>query len=796
MLNLLARENRTTTRLSFITLLTVILSHFSPIAQAELPFLQALSSYKPQFAGEEKAVVGGVAVATLRSDLPQHLVADDTLVTFVHQSADETEQWAWIRNIVAGNKFNTDEYPIELAWHPVEPGQNISPILRKLRSNWGRTLIWRPAPVDAKMSYIVWNDMDVFKMKAPQKNITITNVPDSDFGHRATLANQRAPVSHHRMWSFPEPPETALEIGEENSPYKVTFTDASFDAGNPWLWTKGARWGVHHGGCRNPGYEPGTADPEHESHYPNIRWFSQSGLIEIMVPGRGNPSEYPSDGIPVAIHSDFRHIWGNAIYIRSEPSGLEFVNGKRNPLYDKNRGGTLALNVEISGEFYDAGIEFVPHDIYHPVRDLHLKNPVISDPYSLGTAYPGYGAPKSHMDATCSSIAFPRLDIGLYGTARGEVTFQYGAAGMASYLVRDLHGTLPHQPLKINYVDIGYTAGESPKYTWDARQCCIPKIDGFAPSTKYGAKQGAIRIETNVTGDFKAGRLHIPLALEWGADDSGGVDIARAMHWRTNNAIPHFVPAPPLIPPDYYPKTNDQRIFLEVSHDAIPVQGNPWLTLYSNMSLQGETELPFSLVLLGARDEAVPDHVTEDNSGQALIIEALTILDNENVFHVKPGDAPPKIRIGNSNWAPPKYLWFKELIRFENVKKNGEFIYSPAWDHFNWTLRIDKPLQPGVRFLLGKAQSYIGKSIENSGWHRNQLAQMSTRSAPGEAYYSAVKDNIPPNSNVLDPALWNKVKNPFDSMRLIYLGKTYHLGPYGAFIDEKQQLVMFEKPDR
>lgn len=764
----------------------VIFSFATTNSQAELdpptshPYLYDFRDRTPMFEGERAQIVGGWAIAKKITAKEQY-TSDHLIITLVDINSEDPTQWAWIREGVLGADLNTDSNPIEFSWYPFLKGQDLSPFLIALRRNWGDTLIWRPAPVDGTMSFINWGKMNRLAMKAPNKNITIKNVPNSDRTHLATIGNSIEPVSHHRMWHFPVPPTHSLEIGEIDSPYKVTFQDASFDKSSPFLWAKGAKWAVQQGSCRNPYYDQNSDNPNHESYYQYIRWFSLSGLIEVEVPQILTPSKnaklYTNK---IKIHSDFRHIWGNAFFARSTPLTTSLDNLKKS--YSNTLAGNEVLDVEISGQFYDAGIEFRSHGKAHPLKKLVLNSVTISDPFSLGTAYSGDGAPTSYLDGLCSTLSNPSLNLGVFGRASGSVIFEYGAASLTGYLVRELNGDNALEPMSVTYRNIGFIGIPPHAQSWDARKCCIPKIDGFAHD-----KNKAIRMKINVIEQFKKGRLNTPLAIEWGDDDSTGVGIHQVAYFEMVNAAPHFIPAPPLVPPNHYPKTPESRIHFKTTHRKKPVSGNPWVILNSNMTLISGSRIPYSLVLLGARDEKIPNQLDQKNAGDALIIEDVIIEHFDNIFHNVYGDAPAKIRLGNSNWAPPKYIWISGKLTFENVEKNGEIIYSPAWNNIEWTLRIDQILQPGVRIKLGKAQNYSGRTIENSKWYRGQIAQQ--YDSKSTDYFAALKDGIEKNSNRFDKKLWKKIDNPFDGMSLIYRQKKYKLPASGAIVDAKGNLT-------
>ncbi len=772
--------------------LVFILSTALHTSAEDSTYLVELGSRTPDFEGEQIAIVGGTAIAERypTGSTKPYQVMDNLLVTSAPAPAGDAAEWVWRRQASAGKNFNTEFLPIELSWFPFAEGDDIAPFLVNLKQNLGTTLIWRPPPVNAVMSYIDWGRMHTFKMKAPTKDITIYNVPSSDASHPSTTGAHGQIVSHHRMWHFPIPPTGSLEIGEERSTYRVTFQDADFNIKSPWLWNVGSKWRVQHGGCTNPFYNVDSKNSLHESFYPRIRWYSYSGLIEIFAPG-GNDilkTTYPPGGIPVKLHSDFHHTWGPAFFVASITLPKFQDSGSLTPGYNAGVGGKDAIALEISGEFNDASIELRPHGNSHPAADVWLKEVVITDPYSLRTAYPGSGPAKSSLDGVCSSLGNPGFYPGVRGRMRGSAIFKFGGAGFSGFLLKSLHGSSEKTAFHAVYEDIGYS--KSGLYTWNAALpgAAIPKIDGLqADRSSQSAK-----IKLEVTGKFKNNTVHTPLALEWGNDDSAGVDISREIHAEMVNSMLHFMPAPPLIPPTHSPSTQAQRIYIKTTHDVTSISGNPWAMFYSNMTITGGSIFPYSLVVRGARDEHIPTPISVENSGQAFIAENIVIKNNTQIKHNTAGDAPPKIRLGLSNWAPPKYTWFQGDVYFQNVLANGEFLYSPAWGNYVWTLRIDKPLQKGVRFKLGQAQNYSGRTTNDGLWYKDQITQVRNATGPTQPYYMAVRD-VPAGTSVTDTTYWQEVVNPFSNMRLIYLSNLYELPKLGAVINGQKKLVALDE---
>ena len=585
----------------------------------------------------------------------------------------------------------------------------------------------------------------------------------------------------HRMWYFPVPPKR-LQIGAINSEHRVTFTDASFNSESPWLWSTGSKTEFQSGSCDNPLFDPDIKDSSLAASFKKIRWFTKSGLITIDTP---KPLKlHDSHDFTVEIHSDFAHTWGNAIFIQSTP----LLTPDRDP-FRKHWSGTMAgnelLDISISGKFYDAGIELRAHGPNNPAQDLLLNDVTISDPFSLGTAFSGTGQPTSTIDGDCSNISSPALRLGPWSKARGSVTFEHGAAALFGYMIKGLSGVNENEPFRVTYKNIGFSDTVPQLRTWSASKCCIPKIDGFSDKSDR-----PVNISVTVENKFKSGRLHTPLAIEWGADDVQGVGLFKESFFEMKNAILHFMPAPPLIPPTHMPTTPKMRVNIKSNHGPVPVKGNPWAIFYSNMTLLDGSVFANGITLLGARDEKVPKTVSSSNFGQAFIAEDFTIKNNSNISQRITGDAPPKVRLGLNNWAPPAYIWFRGNIIFEEVVANGEIVFHPAWGDHKWVLRIDQPLQPGVRIKLGKAQSYSGRYIENATWHKGQIAQQKPAHGQSNRYFKALRDHIPPSSSVANKKLWLEIPNPFDSMTLIYLGKEYNLPKQGAVIGEAGELIL------
>lgn len=771
---------------------------FLPNTQAQ-QYLSELSIQVPQSQGELIAIVGGTAVAE-RFDLGQNPYIDDQLIIVTAPTpTGDNGEWIWRRVGALGVDFNTDSSPIEFAWFPFQTGDDLAPFLENLKTNWGTTLIWRPAPLDAVMSFIDWGQMHIFKMKAPSDDIKIFNVPESDMTHLSTTGAIGQTVSHHRMWHFPHVPTGTLEVGEENSPHRVTFQDAHFDFNNPWQWSIGSKSKITSGGCPNPFYDASATDSQHESFYPLVRWSTYSGLIEILVPGGNSNAElqYPLEGIPIKLHSNFHHIWGAGFFALSTPLPPTQPDGSPTQGYSAGWAGNDAIALEVSGEFYDARLELRAAGVHNPAVDVWLKAPTFSDPYSQGTDYPGFGPAKRAFDGSCSSLTNPGFYPGVYGRVRGSATLEFGGATFGGFLHKNMHGEFDHQAFHLIYKDIGFTAPSTPigeVLTWDTLQpsSASPKIDGFVAEDTFSLKPDKtlppLRLKVDVIGKHKLSKVHTPLALEWGNDDSAGISLSRELFAEMNNSMFHFIPAPPLIPPTHSPITHNERLFVKSTHDMITIEANPWVLLYSNMTLLGDSVFPFSLIALGARDEEIPVLIDADNLGDTLVFGDFTIRDNPDVKHVVTGDAPPKVRLGNSNWAPPKYAWFQGQITFENVVTNGEILYSPAWGDYSWTLRFDQPLQAGVRLKLGQAQNYSGRHTGSGLWYAGQVVQEQNAYGSEFSYYLAVQD-VPESTSVSNTQYWREIANPFAKVHFIYQGYIYDLPKEGAIVGSANELL-------
>lgn len=766
---------------------------FLTIANAEeIPYLADLAKKAPNYRGERVKIVGGFAVARRASEFGLQPHIDNILFSKPHLN-HPVHNWVWQREGELGLDLNTFDNPIELSWHPMVSGQDIAPVLRGLRKNTGDLLIFRPAPIDVRMSFIDWGSIDTLIMRAPSAPITISNVPESDRVHRASTGKPGRSVSHHRMWHFPTRPGKIVQIGELGSENRITFTDASFDRNNPWKWTAGARWAVQRGNCRNPAFDQKSQDPTHESYYKNIRYYSKSGLIGFSVP-LADDTPLSGDQANIAIHSNFKHVWGAAIFAESVIEPKSSAPSFKSNIQNYNA-GERALNFHISGEYYDAGITFRAHGTSHPVSDLLLDNVVISDPFGQGTAYPGDGPPTARKNAGCSSIGRPSLDLGVFGTARGKVHFRYGGASLSGHLPRTLSGKTPGEPLHLIFENIGYSDEEKSRLTWDARKCCLPKIDGIANPAQakldgFGVPDINLRIA--VEGKFARQRIHTPLAIEWGSDDANNVGLGAPINVLLENSMLHFMPAPPLIPPTHYPAAPNNRISLKTGHDKVKIIGNPWAVMYQNMTLKSGSALPYSLVLKGMIKKGSSEYVENSSLREAFIAESFSITNGHQLGHKKKGDAAAMIRLGLGNWAPPKFSWFKGEISFDNTDLNGEFRYAPAWDVNYWSVRIDKTLPSGTRFKLGRAQAFNHSGASNRFWYRNQIAQFDNASGESHKYYVAMKDRIKLTKKEIEAGGWRELENPFYSLRLYYLGELYRLRKQGAVINARGELVLLD----
>ena len=367
------------------------------------------------------------------------------------------------------------------------------------------------------------------------------------------------------------------------------------------------------------------------------------------------------------------------------------------------------------------------------------------------------------------------------------MTFEYGAAGLQGFLVRDLSGLDTNSAFEMTFSSIGYSIDG--QLSWDARRCCVPKIDGFT-SHPDGEP---IRLNINVKGPFKHARAHTPLAIEWGNDDAGNIEVGRPIEAVTRNSFLHMMPAPPLIPPTHYPKMLSSRITQTITHDAVEIHGNPWARLYSNMTLAAGSELPFGLVLTGFIDkDGKHDSTHGDPIDAATIIEATRFTGAEDILHSASGDANSAIRLGHGPYPPPKYVWIKGPIEFDNVARDGQLIYSPAWHGLVWTLRIDSPLQAGVRIKLGDAQSYTGKKLSKSQWFENQIGSPKRRTGEPRQYFVAVAESIPKGSSPNDKKQWEEIKNPFQGLTLIYRNQEFKLGRGGAVIGSDGSIIQLD----
>ena len=378
----------------FFSLFCLLLATTSAASGANRPSLSDLKDVVPTAEGEVISIVGGRAAAHVDSNKRYQ---SDMLVV-VRVEVDGQNDWIWLREGEIGIDFNSSTKPIEFDWHRFEENEDLTPVLNALRENWGDKLFWRPPPVNSKMSFMNWRHMDTFVMKSPRKDVTITNVVQSDNLHKPSIGSTTGTVSHHRMWYFPAPPRI-LRIGELNSAHHVTFRDESFDQLSPWRWTHGARWRVQAGACKNPYYLSDSEDPSHESYYEYIRWFSGSGLISIDVPEPLRPQDRPQE---VQIHSNFEHTWGDGLFIQSTPL-LELENDILRKNWSQKKAGSELLNINLSGSFFDSGITIRASGQSNPINELKLHAVTIADPFSQGTAFSGDGKPAAQLDGGCSS---------------------------------------------------------------------------------------------------------------------------------------------------------------------------------------------------------------------------------------------------------------------------------------------------------------------------------------------------------------------------------------------------------
>ena len=141
------------------------------------PYLYELEDTRPESLGQRIKIIGGYAVSGQLENA--NIKSDHLLVTRINGNS----QLAWFRENTPTNRQNTQHNPIEFDWYPFSQNDDIAPILIKLRENWGKSLYWRPPSKDVTMSFIDWGSMEVLVMAPPLKDITITNVPESDLSH-------------------------------------------------------------------------------------------------------------------------------------------------------------------------------------------------------------------------------------------------------------------------------------------------------------------------------------------------------------------------------------------------------------------------------------------------------------------------------------------------------------------------------------------------------------------------------------------------------------------------------------